>query len=165
MTPNQEVIIVIDVTPNDNLVTCERPAWPDHRPFIDLTTNLNLARKIINTAFYFFLFGTGVKYSGYARQVTAQDGEMPFEDDVFYVQVWEGERLHRTVGYRHFGYVGTLHAEIKEGQLRAEIDRDYIGDACKGIEANISLPINYASKCIAYVEGDLVQISFPHNGN
>jgi len=155
---------MIDVTPNDNLFLCERHAWPVHRPFLDLTKDLNLARRLIHIAESFFLLGTEAGYSGWFREVSPYDGKPDAKGPVFYIQVWHGNVAYRTVGYRNIGYIGILHIQIEEGKIEDEMNRDYIGDACKGVDANVRLPEGYAEECVAYVDDGMVEIAFPHGG-
>jgi len=154
---------MLEITLDENLIECERGSWPKLHPLIDLSQNIDIAKRVALIAERFFRLSLGVVFSGYARPVDETDGNPGSKGPVFYIQVWHGEKLCRTVGFRDTGYVGILHVDLPEEQEFGDsVDMDLIGDLCKGIEKNRPLPDGYAESCIGYVTDGRLEFVLPN---
>lgn len=149
---------MVEITLGKNLVASERPAFPALHPLIDLTQDLDLARKLAVIATRFFWLGEAV-FSGFARPLDAFDGEPYSQGPAFYLQMWHGAKIFRTIGLLDLPYTGVLNIEIPaEDDPKDYFDRDLLGDLCKG---SSHLPEDYASTCIGYVRGEKMDITIP----
>ena len=154
---------MLEVTLDENLIECERESWPKLHPLIDLTQNIDIAKRVALFAERFFRLSLGVVYSGYARPVDATDGLVGPRGPLFYIQLWHGEKLCRTVGFRDTGYIGILHVDLPEDEsFDDSVDMDLIGDLCKGIEKNRPLPEGFAESCIGYVTDGSLEFTLPN---
>jgi len=148
---------MIEITVGSNLVVCERQSFPVLHPLKDLTEDLGAARKLITLADRFFCLDNAIQYSGYARKLDDYDGQTgPFGPSV-YVQLWERDKLYRTVAFRDVGYVGVLHAcHTGDSPISDVLDQDLIGDACNAIDGGL------AERVVGYVADGRLEIAVPY---
>jgi hypothetical protein len=149
---------MIKVTLDDNLVQCEREAFPKLFPLVDLTQDLGAARAVISAASRFFWLDTRrLQFSGRVRKL--HEGEA----DVFYVQLWDKEKVYRSVGFRNLGFTGILHVELDESEEEESIascfSQDVIGQMCRGVDA---FPPSYAESCLCYVADGVLEFEAPY---
>ncbi len=147
---------MIEVTLGNNLVACERPTFPVLHPLIDLTQDLAAARAAILAAEKFFRPFDDCTYSGWCRRVTALDGKGGPWGPVFYIQLWSGDKVYRTMGVRDLAYTGILHVQLPNNCNPDEaIDRDVIGDACRSFNPVL------AETCVAYIHSAGIDLAIP----
>lgn len=139
-----------------NIVPCRREAWPRLRPLIDLTRNVTVARKLTEELWRFFQFKPELLYfSGYAQ---------PSEDPeaIFYVQLWEGGELYRSVGFKDLGYVGILHVEPNESSILYEaILTDWVSAAYHGFNDMRYITDGFQRETLCLVRGDYLTVHLP----
>jgi hypothetical protein len=148
---------MIEITVGSNLVQNERESFPALHPLRDLSEDLVAARKLITLVDRFFLLDPCVTYSGMVRKLDDYDGQTGAYGPYIYAQVWNGDKLHRTVAFKDVGYVGIVHVQSPEDDsISDNMDRDLIGNACNAIEDGL------AESVIGYVADGRLELAIPY---
>jgi hypothetical protein len=142
------------------VVPCRLPAWPASQPLFDLTRDGDAAHGLFATVQPFFRFKAGeARFSGYAGKLRPDHD--PF-DPCFYVQIWNGERVYRTVAFKGLGYWGILHVDLLRPDRAIRIkDDDPVSMVWNGLDNWTNLDLPFLKGQIWYVEGDTLKVDIP----